>query len=48
MPDTLNYLYLGLGMTVLIMSVFLGSLFVRRRNLEKDIAIMAQLEDEQG
>lgn len=46
-PDTVAYLLLGLGVVTLIAAGFLGSLYVRYRNLQKDLQVIEQLRDEQ-
>jgi ABC-type polysaccharide/polyol phosphate export permease len=45
-PDTVPYLLLGLGIVTLIAAGFLGSLYVRYRNLQKDLQVIEQLRDD--
>lgn len=46
-PDTLNYLFLGLAAVAIIMGLLVASFIVRRRELEKDIALMNQLYEKE-
>ena len=46
-PNTDAYLYLGLGVTALTLAVFLFSLWWRKRNAEKDLAVIQSLSAEQ-
>ena len=46
-PNTDAYLYLGLGATALTLIVFLFSLWWRKRNAEKDLAVIQNLSAEQ-
>jgi hypothetical protein len=48
-PNTAPYLYLGLAAITTIMSVFIGSLIVRYRNLRRDLQqIEAYAEEERS
>lgn len=46
MPDTQAYLILGLAVTFAIMTLLIGSMIIRQRNLLKDIELLEQLKDE--
>ena len=46
-PQTVNFLYLGLAATALLVVGYIGSLFVRYRNLQKDAELIEQLSDEE-
>ena len=45
-PDTTAYFYLGLAVTALILLVMVGSIVIRYRNLQRDAAMIAELERE--
>jgi hypothetical protein len=44
MPDTMNYLILGLVVLAVIALVYLGSLAVRYRNYQQDLKVMEDLQ----
>jgi hypothetical protein len=46
-PDTLNYMLLGFAVLLGLPLLYVISLLVRQRNLEKDIALIETLKDEQ-
>ena len=46
-PDNVSYLWLGLAALVIIYGVFVASLFVRRRSLQKDLDVIRRLEDDE-
>lgn len=46
-PDTLAYLVLGLIVAFGILAVFIITMVARYRNLQKDIALIEQLTDEE-
>ena len=46
-PETLNFLYLGLGVTAVLFFGYIGSLFVRHRNLQKDAELIRQLAEDE-
>jgi uncharacterized membrane protein YciS (DUF1049 family) len=49
MPDTGAYLILGLAATAVIFGLFVVSLYVRHRNLDRDLELIQKLaEDDQG
>lgn len=45
-PDTLAYLWLGLATVTVIGVGFLGSMYVRYRNLTKDVQLLQQLHND--
>lgn len=45
-PETLNYLILGLGVVAVIMGLLIASFVIRHRNLEQDLRLIQQLNDE--
>lgn len=45
-PQTLNFLYLGLGATAVLFLGYVASLFVRYRNLQKDAELIQQLAED--
>jgi hypothetical protein len=47
MPDTGAYLILGLAAAALIMGAFVASLFVRQRNLSRDLDLIRKLSEEE-
>lgn len=47
-PDTFGYLVLGLLVVSAIVLLFIGSMVVRYRNLQKDLQLIEQLETDQG
>jgi hypothetical protein len=46
-PDTFGYLILGLAVVSTIVLLFIGSMVVRYRNLQKDLRLIEQLRDEE-
>lgn len=46
-PDTLAYLLLGLAVIFGVMLVYVGSLVLRRRNLERDVQMIEWLDEDQ-
>jgi hypothetical protein len=44
-PDNTGYLYLGLTMVALIFGALIGSMYLRYRNLQKDMALVKELAD---
>jgi hypothetical protein len=46
-PETANFLYLGLGSVALFTLGYIGTLFVRYRNLQKDIELIQQLAEDE-
>jgi hypothetical protein len=48
-PDTLNYMILGYLVFFGLPLIFIGSLWWRQRNLEKDVELLKELkQDEPG
>ncbi len=45
-PNNDQYLILGVAAAVILMGGLIGSFFLRQRNLEKDLALIQQLRDE--
>lgn len=45
-PDTFGYLILGLGVVSAIVALFIGSMVVRHRNLQKDLQMIEQLRQD--
>lgn len=45
MPDTISYLYLGLGVIAIILGGYIGSVIVRFRNAYQDMRLIEQLAD---
>ncbi|MCU0476098.1 MAG: hypothetical protein MUC99_08325 [Anaerolineae bacterium] len=46
MPETADYLWLGMAVTLGIMGVLVASYVARARGLEKDAALLDELEKE--
>lgn len=46
-PDTLNFLYLGLGSVLLFVGGYIATIWARHRNLEKDMDLIRELADEE-
>ncbi len=46
MPDTTAYLYLALAAVTLIVAIYIGSMAIRYRNLEKDLELIEELRRE--
>jgi|GEM_PF-1545510 len=46
MPQTADYLWLGMGVVALIMGVFIVSYFIRARSLRRDMDLLDSLEQE--
>jgi hypothetical protein len=44
-PDTGAYLILGLIATFVIFGVFIGSMVLRHRNLDRDLELIEQLKN---
>lgn len=47
MPDTSAYLILGLASVAVILGAFVASLFVRQRNLNRDLELIRRLSEEE-
>jgi CcmD family protein len=45
-PDTLSYLFLAVGATVVLTAGYIASLLLRRRNLDKDMELIEQLRED--
>ena len=45
-PDTASFLYIGFSIMVGLLVLYLASLAVRRRNLEKDLELIESLKAE--
>ena len=45
-PENIEYLYLGLVAVFGFMGIFIASMMMRYRNLQKDIQVINQLRDE--
>ncbi len=43
-PDTSGYMIAGYAITLLILSIYVASLFIRNRNLRQDMAMLAEME----
>jgi hypothetical protein len=48
MPETGEYLILGLAAIALLLALFIGSMVVRYRNLTKDIDLIQRLQEEES
>lgn len=46
-PETLNYLYLGLGVTAALVGGYALSLVMRLRNLQQDAELIAELAEDE-
>ncbi len=46
-PETLNYLYLGLGSIALFVGGYIATIWARHRNLQKDIELIRELAEEE-
>jgi|GEM_PF-4213267 len=44
-PDNIEFLYLGLAFSTVIMLALLGSMFLRYQNIKKDMLVLDQLEE---
>jgi CcmD family protein len=45
-PNTASFLYIGYGIIISLLLLYLASFAVRRRNLEKDLELIETLEAE--
>lgn len=45
-PDTASFLYIGFAIMLGLLVLYLASLAVRRRNLEKDLQLIESLKTE--
>lgn len=45
-PDTSGYLIAGYTIAFTIMTIYVASLFVRRRNLQRDLQALTELQSE--
>jgi len=45
-PETTNYMIAGYIVILGVMSIYVVSLFLRRRKLEQDVKILEELEDQ--
>lgn len=46
-PETLNFLYLGLGVTAALMGGYIASIAIRYRSLQKDAELIEQLAEDE-
>lgn len=46
MPQTADYLWLGMAVIVLIMGILIASYFTRARSLQRDMDMLDSLEKE--
>lgn len=46
-PDTAGFLYIGFTLMIGLLLLYLGSLRMRRLNLEKDLALIESLQAEE-
>jgi len=44
-PDTWNYFWLGFGITLTVLGLYVFSLWARQRNLERDLKVLQSLEN---
>jgi hypothetical protein len=47
-PNTASFLYIGFSIMIGLLLLYLGSLGLRRRNLEKDLALIESLKAEEA
>lgn len=47
-PNTANFLYIGYGIVIGLLLLYLGSLVLRRRNLQKDLDLIEDLKAEEA
>ncbi|MEM6529177.1 MAG: hypothetical protein AAF653_12845 [Chloroflexota bacterium] len=45
-PETMDFLLMALGATAVLMAGYVGSMFVRYRNLQKDAELIQQLAED--
>lgn len=43
-PDTWNYFWLGFGITLTVLVLYVLSLWARQRNLERDLKVIDELD----
>ncbi|MFW5772722.1 MAG: hypothetical protein ACOCZH_05290 [Phototrophicaceae bacterium] len=43
-PDTLNYLIMGLAVTFIVLTLLMGSMVIRHRNLSRDAELIERLQ----
>ena len=48
MPETGEYLILGLAVIAFLLALFIGSMVARYRNLTKDINLIQRLQEEES
>ncbi len=44
-PDTSGYMIAGFALTFLILAVYVASIYVRNRNLQQDMDMLAEIEE---
>jgi hypothetical protein len=47
-PNTASFLYIGFSIMIGLLILYLGSLSLRRRSLEKDLALIESLKAEEA
>lgn len=47
MPDTGSYLLLGLAVSAIILGVYTVSLWMRQRNLDRDLELLRKLAEDE-
>ncbi|MCU0498123.1 MAG: hypothetical protein MUF87_12295 [Anaerolineae bacterium] len=47
MLQTAEYLLLGLGLSAVIMALFIGSYLIRYRNLQQDLTMIERLQEDE-
>lgn len=45
-PDTWNYFWLGFGITLVVLALYILSLWARQRNLERDLETLQSLTED--
>jgi hypothetical protein len=47
-PDTSSYLILGYAVFFIVMAIYLSSLFLRQRSLQRDLVTLQDLEKKES
>ena len=44
-PDTSGYMIAGYAVAFIVMGIYVASLYIRRRNLERDMETLEEMDD---
>lgn len=47
-PDTSRYMVLGFSVSFIVMALYVFSLYIRERNLQRDLALLEEMDETAG